>query len=50
MSKEKIVWDNSITEKTLEDNNRTLGEVCDRIKFDENYTIHKKKINYRKTK
>ena len=27
MSKEKIVWDNSITEKTLEDNNRTLGEL-----------------------
>ena len=27
MNKEKIVWDNSITEKTLQDNNRTLGEL-----------------------
>ena len=23
---EKITWDSSITQKTLEDNNRTLGE------------------------
>ena len=24
---EKITWDSSITQKTLEDNNRTLGEI-----------------------
>ena len=24
---EKITWDSSVTEKTLQDNNRTLGEL-----------------------
>ncbi len=27
MSKEKIVFDNATTQKTLEDNNKTLGEL-----------------------